>query len=111
MIELPRSAHGSASVLQHAATLKGVGLSPPYHHHLPCFLVRDPIGYLHLLAVRHELGELVVLLHSSLQELVLQVGHAIPPARADVSYSIVDDLAQTPTTMSVLEVLKTCPTQ
>ena len=32
-------------------------------------------------------------------------------ARAVVSYSIVDDLAQTPTTMSALEVLKTCPTQ
>ena len=32
-------------------------------------------------------------------------------ARAAVSYSIVDDLAQTPTAMSALEVLKTCPTQ
>ena len=32
-------------------------------------------------------------------------------ARAAVNYSIVDDLAQTPTTMSSLEVLKTCPTQ
>ena len=32
-------------------------------------------------------------------------------ARATVSYSIVDDLAQTPTTMSALEVLKMCPTQ
>ena len=30
-------------------------------------------------------------------------------ARATISYSIVDDLAQTPTTMSTLEVLKTCP--
>ena len=30
-------------------------------------------------------------------------------ARAAVSYSIVDDLAQMPTTMSSLEVLKTCP--
>ena len=29
--------------------------------------------------------------------------------RAAVSYSIVDDLAQTPTAMSTLEVLKTCP--
>ena len=32
-------------------------------------------------------------------------------ARAAVSYNIVDDLAQTPTAMSALEVLKTCPTQ
>ena len=32
-------------------------------------------------------------------------------ARATVSYSIVDDLAQMPTAMSALEVLKTCPTQ
>ena len=31
-------------------------------------------------------------------------------AKAAVSYSIVDDLAQIPTTMSALEVLKTCPT-
>ena len=31
-------------------------------------------------------------------------------ARATVSYSIVDDLAQTPMTMSALEVLKMCPT-
>ena len=32
-------------------------------------------------------------------------------ARAAVSYSIMDDLAQTPTAMSALEVLKTCPMQ
>ena len=32
-------------------------------------------------------------------------------ARAAISYSIVDDLAQTPSAMSALEVLKTCPTQ
>ena len=32
-------------------------------------------------------------------------------ARAAVNYNIVDDLAQTPTTMSALEVLKMCPTQ
>ena len=32
-------------------------------------------------------------------------------ARAAMSYSIVDDLPQTPTTMSALEVLKTCPMQ
>ena len=31
-------------------------------------------------------------------------------ARAAVSYSIVEDLAQTPTAMSALEVLKMCPT-
>ena len=31
--------------------------------------------------------------------------------RASVSYNIVDDLAQTPTSMSALEVLKTFPTQ
>ena len=31
--------------------------------------------------------------------------------RAAVSYSVVDDLAQTPTTMSSLEVLKMCPMQ
>ena len=31
--------------------------------------------------------------------------------RATVSYSIVDDLAQTPTAMFALEVLKMCPTQ
>ena len=32
-------------------------------------------------------------------------------ARAAVSYNIVDDLAQTPTAMSTLEVLRTCPMQ
>ena len=32
-------------------------------------------------------------------------------ARVAVSYNIVDDLAQTPTAMSALEVLKTCPMQ
>ena len=32
-------------------------------------------------------------------------------ARSTVSYNIVDDLAQTPTAMSALEVLKTFPTQ
>ena len=32
-------------------------------------------------------------------------------ARAAVSYNIVDDLAQTPTVMCTLEVLKTCPMQ
>ena len=32
-------------------------------------------------------------------------------ARVAISYSIVDDLAQTPTAMSALEVLKTWPTQ
>ena len=32
-------------------------------------------------------------------------------ARAAISYNIVDDLAQTPTTMSALEVLKTFPMQ
>ena len=32
-------------------------------------------------------------------------------ARAAVSYSIVDDLAQPPTSMSALEVLKMCPKQ
>ena len=31
--------------------------------------------------------------------------------RVAVSYSIVDDLAQTPTAMSALKVLKTCPMQ
>ena len=31
--------------------------------------------------------------------------------RAAMSYSIVDDLAQTPMAMSTLKVLKTCPTQ
>ena len=32
-------------------------------------------------------------------------------ARAAVNYSIINDLAQSPMTMSALEVLKTCPTQ
>ena len=32
-------------------------------------------------------------------------------ARATLNYNIVDDLAQSPTAMSSLEVLKTCPTQ
>ena len=32
-------------------------------------------------------------------------------ARAAVSYTIMDDLAQTPIAMSALEVLRTCPTQ
>jgi hypothetical protein len=34
-----------------------------------------------------------------------------PQARAAHNYSLVDDLAQSPVTMSVLEVLQTCPTQ
>jgi hypothetical protein len=34
-----------------------------------------------------------------------------PQARAAHNYSLVDDLAQSPTAMSVLEVLQTCPTQ
>jgi hypothetical protein len=34
-----------------------------------------------------------------------------PQARAAHNYSLVDDLAQSPATMSILEVLKTCPTQ
>jgi hypothetical protein len=34
-----------------------------------------------------------------------------PQARAAHNYSLVDDLAQSPATMSVLEVLQTCPTQ
>jgi hypothetical protein len=33
-----------------------------------------------------------------------------PQARAAHNYSLVDDLAQSPATMSVLEVLQTCPT-
>ena len=33
-----------------------------------------------------------------------------PQARAAHNYSLVDDLAQSPATMLVLEVLKTCPT-
>ena len=53
-------------------------MSPMYHPHLPCFPTMDPLGYHHLLALHHELGELVVLLYSSLQEVVLEVGHAIP---------------------------------
>ena len=32
-------------------------------------------------------------------------------ARVAINYSIVDDLAQTPITMSTLEVLKMCPMQ
>jgi hypothetical protein len=32
-------------------------------------------------------------------------------ARATPNYSLVDDLAQCPTTMSILEVIQTCPTQ
>jgi hypothetical protein len=34
-----------------------------------------------------------------------------PQARATHNYSLVDDLAQSPAAMSVLEVLQTCPTQ
>jgi hypothetical protein len=34
-----------------------------------------------------------------------------PHAREAHNYSLVDDLAQSPATMSVLEVLQTCPTQ
>jgi hypothetical protein len=34
-----------------------------------------------------------------------------PQARAAHNYSLVDDLAQSPAAMSVLEVLQTCPTQ
>ena len=82
MIGLPWVVHRFASPLQHAAARKDGGKSPLYHHHLPCFLAMDPLGYHHLLALHHELGELMVLLHSSLQEVVMQVGHTIPLARA-----------------------------
>jgi hypothetical protein len=34
-----------------------------------------------------------------------------PQVRAAHNYSLVDDLAQSPTTMSVLDILQTCPTQ
>jgi hypothetical protein len=34
-----------------------------------------------------------------------------PQARATHNYSLVNDLAQSPTTMLVLKVLQTCPTQ
>jgi hypothetical protein len=34
-----------------------------------------------------------------------------PQARASHNYSLVDELAQSPTTMYLLEVLQTCPTQ
>jgi hypothetical protein len=34
-----------------------------------------------------------------------------PQARATHNYSLVDDLAQSLATMSILEVLQTCPTQ
>jgi hypothetical protein len=34
-----------------------------------------------------------------------------PQARATHNYSLVDNLAQSPTTMSVLDILQTCPTQ
>jgi hypothetical protein len=34
-----------------------------------------------------------------------------PQVRATHNYSLVDDLAQSPTTMSVLDILQTCPTQ
>jgi hypothetical protein len=34
-----------------------------------------------------------------------------PQARAAHNYSLVDELAQSPAAMSVLEVLQTCPTQ
>ena len=82
MIGIPRATHNSASILQHATAWKDGGLSPLYHPHFPCFPTMDPLGYRDLLALYNVLGELVVLLHSSLQEVVLQVGHAIPLARA-----------------------------
>lgn len=37
--------------------------------------------------------------------------HAIHNSKAAHSYNIVDDLAQSPSTMLALEVLQTCPTQ
>ena len=56
-------------------------MSPLYHHHLPSFLAMGLLGYHQPFSIHHELGELVVLLHSALEEVVLQVGHTIPPAR------------------------------
>ena len=53
------------------AAWKDGGMSPLYHHHLPSFLAMGPLRYHHLLALHHELGELVVLLHSTLQEVVM----------------------------------------
>ena len=71
MIGLPWAIHGFASPLQHEATRKDGGMSPLYHHHIPIFLAMVTLGYHHLLALHHELGELVALLHSTLQEVVL----------------------------------------
>ena len=81
-IGLPWDVHGSVSTLQHAAAQKDGGMSPLYHHHIPCFLMMGPLWYHHLVSLHHELGELVVLLHSALQEVVMQVGHTIPPAKS-----------------------------
>ena len=81
MIHLPQAVYGSVSPLPHATTWKDGGMSPINHHHLPSFLVMGPLGYHHLLSLHHELGELVVLLHSTLQEVVMRVDRAIPPAR------------------------------
>ena len=61
---------------------KDGSMSPLYHNHLPSFLVMGPLGYHHLLSLHHELGELVVLIHSALQEVVLQVGRSIPTTRS-----------------------------
>jgi len=64
--------------------------------------------------------------HSSLTGGPLQIPHNTPPviprqplhhtthnahARATKKYNIVDDLAQSPTTISALEVLQSCPSQ
>ena len=70
MIGLPWATHGFESPLQHAAVHADGGMSPLYHHHIPIFLAMVTLGYHHLLALHHELGELVVLLDSTLQEVV-----------------------------------------
>ena len=82
MIGLPRAIYGSKSPLLHVDAQKDGSMSPLYHHNLPSFLAMGPLGYHPLLVLHPELGELVVLLHSDLQEVALQVGHTIPLARA-----------------------------
>ena len=56
-------------------------MSYPYHHFPHCVPTTDHIGFHHLHSLHHELGEVVVPLHSTLQAVALLVGCAIPLAR------------------------------
>ena len=70
------------SVSMHALDLVGAlmhdGQSHQYDHLPHCVLETNHLGCHHLHALHHELGEVVVPLHSALQEMTLLLGRTIP---------------------------------